>query len=444
MRTYDVVIIGAGSAGLTARSTLSKVTDNYLVVDDGPLGTTCARVGCMPSKALIEAANVFHARAKFAQVGASGEVRLDGTRFLAHVRELRDGFVASVRRNMEKWQDTHFRAARARFVGADRLQIGDDTVGARRVVVATGSEPVLPWRDLGLLTSDTVFEMTDLPRSLAVIGLGPLGLEMAQGFARAGVKVTAFGDTSRIGGLREPGLAAEARALFAREFDIVDGEVHAVEPGYRVRAAAGTFEAERVLVAIGRRPRVGDLGLAAAGAQFDEHGAPVFSKTTFRIAGTNAYLAGDANADRPLYHEAIEQGRFVGAQVTREVDAEYRAGVPLAITFSSPQIARVGRTDEGRRGEADMSDQGRALTRMENAGRLHVYGEKGTGRLLGGEFLAPGAEHLAHALAWAIARGVTVTELLEGPFYHPTLEEGLRSALQNLAKKLAPSSGGNA
>lgn len=149
MRTVDVAIIGAGSAGIAARSEVARVTDDYVVIDDGTLGTTCARVGCMPSKALIQVANDFQRRTVFEEMGIAGAGRLaaDRGRALAHVRRLRDGFVAAVLKDMRTWED-HLVRARARFVDPDTLAVGQDTIKAKAIVVATGSRPIIPppWR----------------------------------------------------------------------------------------------------------------------------------------------------------------------------------------------------------------------------------------------------------------------------------------------------------
>ncbi|RYZ95006.1 MAG: dihydrolipoyl dehydrogenase, partial [Proteobacteria bacterium] len=182
MKHYEVLIIGAGTAGLSAQKEVAKTTDNYLVVDSGPLGTTCARVGCMPSKVLIEAAHIFHQRTKFNAIGASAcGSKLDSAALMRHVRQLRDRFVNGVKKDMEPWMSTHLRSAQARFVSAGELELDGERITADKIIVATGSEATVPapWRAAGqaLHTTDTFFEMETLPASLAVLGAGAIGLE---------------------------------------------------------------------------------------------------------------------------------------------------------------------------------------------------------------------------------------------------------------------------
>ncbi len=181
MKNYDVVIIGAGTSGLTARREVAKKTDNYIVIDDGPLGTTCARVGCMPSKVLIQVANDFDRRKKFTSIGINGgeALSLDGKKTMEHVRQLRDRFVSGVKSSIPEWENKLLRG-RAKFIDANTLQVGEEKFTADKIIIATGSRPVIPgpWLDYKnhLFDTDQIFEMENLPESMAVIGLGVIGI----------------------------------------------------------------------------------------------------------------------------------------------------------------------------------------------------------------------------------------------------------------------------
>lgn len=452
---YDVIIVGAGSAGLTALREVKKRGMNWLLVNDGPWGTTCARVGCMPSKLLIEAANAWHRRTAFDEFGITGADRLslDLPAVLRRVRRLRDGFVAGARKATDTLGERAV-AGRARLHGPGRLVIDDREVTARSIVLAPGSRPVVPdaWRALGdrLLTTDTLFEQDTLPRRMAVIGLGAVGTEMALALSRLGTAVTAFGGNEWIGGLSDPHVNAAAAAVLGDEMTVHRGsraEPHDTAEGIRVRADGQEATVDAVLAALGRRPNTDNLGLETLGVPLDAHGLPVVDPHTLRVGDLPIFLAGDANGHAPLLHEAADEGHIAGINAARLAAGDnepacFTRRTPLAIVFSEPGIAVVGRrwrdldATETASGEVDFTHQGRARAAQRNRGTLRVYAARDDGRLQGAEMCAPAAEHLAHLLALAIGRGLTVADLLRLPFYHPVLEEGLRSALRDLAKQL--------
>ncbi|MDQ2991132.1 MAG: FAD-dependent oxidoreductase, partial [Pseudomonadota bacterium] len=217
----DVAIIGAGSAGMTAYRAALAHTDKVLVIESADYGTTCARVGCMPSKLLIAAADAAHAVSQAGLFGVKVEgARVDGKAVMHRVREERDRFVGFVVDAVESWPARHKLRGRVRFVAPHVLRVGDDTeVHAGRIVIATGSSPVLPpgWREqLGkrLIVNDDVFSWQDLPRAVAVTGGGVIGLELSQALSRLGVEVRLLGRNGRVGPLTDPAVLAAARTIF--------------------------------------------------------------------------------------------------------------------------------------------------------------------------------------------------------------------------------------
>lgn len=452
---YDVIIIGAGSAGLAALREVRKRSERFLLVNDGPWGTTCARVGCMPSKVLIEAANAWHRRHSFADFGIRGSAALevDLPAVLRRVRRLRDEFVAGTLRATDSL-GTAAVSAHARLLGPNRVEIDGRVVTTRAIVLATGSAPIVPaaWRDLGsrILTTDTLFEQEELPARMAVIGLGAIGVEMAQALARLGIAVSAFG-RGAIAGLADEGVEAAAREALAAELDLYlgsDARISESPTGLQVCSEAGTVEVDAVLAALGRHPRLDGLGLDTLDVPLDSRGLPPVDPRSLQIADLPVFLAGDANAQRSLLHEAADEGHIAGLNAVLcaagEEPACYRRRTPLAIVFSDPQIAMVGQRRSNLaagsfiEGEVDFSRQGRARAAQRNRGLLRIQAETGSGRLLGAELCAPAGEHLAHLLALAIDQGLSVRQLLRLPFYHPVLEEGLRTALRGLARQLPP------
>ncbi|MBD1400492.1 dihydrolipoyl dehydrogenase [Pelovirga terrestris] len=450
MKTHvDVVIIGAGSAGLAAVRQVKKKTDSFVLMNDGPYGTTCARVGCMPSKALIEAANAYHARHKAEAFGIRGSAGLsiDVPAVLQRVRSLRDRFVSGVLKSTEALGARSI-AGRARFVGPNTVAVGDQQFEAGRIIIATGSHPVVPasWRSLGdrLLTTDTFFELKNLPARMAVIGLGAIGVEMAQALSRLGVDVHAFSNSDRLAGISDPKVAACLQESLGSEMKLYIGhevDLSATRDGVRVQAGAVDLEVDQVLVAIGRKPNLDELGLAELDIDLDERGMPPFDAKTMQVADLPIFIAGDVNGDLGLLHEAADEGFIAGVNAVSAELTCYERRTPLAIVFSDPAIAAVGQRfssldlEQCLIGRIDFARQGRALTAQKNKGVLRIYAARGDARLLGAEMCAPAAEHLAHLLALAIQRGLTAHELLAMPFYHPVLEEGLRTALREISKQ---------
>ncbi|PKO35134.1 MAG: dihydrolipoyl dehydrogenase [Betaproteobacteria bacterium HGW-Betaproteobacteria-7] len=445
----DVIIIGAGSAGLAAVRQVKKKTDNFILINDGPYGTTCARVGCMPSKALIEVANAFHARNKAEAFGICGSehLRIDIPAVMRRVRALRDRFVGGVLKSTEAMGERS-RAGRARLLGPNEVAVGEQVFQARCIVIATGSSPVVPkpWLALGdrLLTTDTLFDEETLPARMAVIGLGAIGIEMAQALSRLGVEVVAFDSSDTLAGISDPVVAEMARKALSEEFAIHSGhevELSGATNGVRVQAGPVDIEVDRVLVAIGRKPNLGDLGLETLGVTLDDRGMPPFDRSTMQIGDLPVFIAGDANADASLLHEAADEGYIAGVNAVADLPTCFQRRTPLAIVFSAPGIAAVGQrfaTLESKRcliGSVDFASQGRALTAQRNQGVLRVYADREDGRILGAEMCAPAAEHLAHLLVLAVDRGLTVHDLLAMPFYHPVLEEGLRTALREISQQ---------
>lgn len=449
-KSYDVAIIGAGSAGLSALRVLRKQTDNFVLINHGAYGTTCARVGCMPSKALIEAANAFHLRNRLDAFGVSGAegLTVDIPAVMRRVRRLRDGFVAGMLKLVEEVKD-HRITGRARFLEPQVLEVGDRRVHAKKIIIATGSRPVVPgdWAAFShwILTSDDLFEQETLPSRMAVIGMGGLGSEIAQALARLGIEITGFDIADHIAGLSDSRVNSQAVALLRAEFAMHLGQVaEPVLEGERIRVRAGneSVVVDKVLVALGRRPNIDQMGLENLGVALDARGVPTFDSSTMQIADLPVYIAGDANSHFPLLHEALDEGYIAGYNAIRNEPACFERRVPLAIVFTDPGIAVVGqryaelKQDEIVIGEVDFASQGRARMAEVNHGLLRVYADKCSGRLLGAEMCTPQGEHLAHLLALAVQHKLTVRELLGMPFYHPVLEEGLRTALRDAASKL--------
>ncbi|HMB39897.1 MAG TPA: dihydrolipoyl dehydrogenase [Wenzhouxiangellaceae bacterium] len=457
----DVAVIGAGSAGLVAFRQASKHADRVVLVEGGPYGTTCARVGCMPSKLLISAAETAHSAQHAGRFGIHPEsVRIDGKEVMERVRRERDRFVGFVLDSVDKIPSEQKIKGTARFDGPNSLSVeGGPRINAQRIVIATGSRTHIVGflKDAGsrLVTNDEVFDWTDLPESVAVFGPGVIGLEIGQALSRLGVRVRMFGVGGFVGPIKDPEIRKIALETFNSEFPLdPDAETtgvsetdSGVEISFRDQDGNEVSETfEYLLAATGRRPNVDGLGLEHAGLALDERGVPEFDRYTLRCGDSPVFIAGDVNNELPLLHEAADEGRIAGANAGRYPDVQTgNRRVPISVVFTDPQIATVGltiqQTDERCRGcfavgSVNFENQGRSRVIGKNRGLLRVYGEHGTGRFMGAEMFGPAAEHIAHLLAWAAQQRMDIDQMLGMPFYHPVIEEGLRTALRALHDQL--------
>jgi dihydrolipoamide dehydrogenase len=291
------------------------------------------------------------------------------------------------------------------------------------------------------------------------MGPGVIGLELGQALHRLGVHVAVLGRGGRIGPIADPEIRDYAIKTFASEMVLeADALLAGVErDGERVavrrRNTAGaefTQYFDYLLAATGRAPNVDAIGLHKTTIDRDASGVPVFDATTTQARSAAGpipiFMAGDASNFIPLLHEAADEGRIAGENAARVAAGKpvicglRRA--PLGVVFTDPQIAIVGggwqALEAGRfvTGQVSFEDQGRSRVLLKNKGLLNVYGDIATGRLLGAEMIAPAAEHLGHLLAWSLQSQMMIAEMLEMPFYHPVIEEGLRTALRDLDAKL--------
>ena len=458
----DVAIIGTGTAGMTAYRAAKAQGARTVVIESGQYGTTCARVGCMPSKLLIAAAESAHAMHTSGPFGVhAGDVRIDGPAVMERVKRERDRFVGFVLEAVEAIPVHDRLQGQARFTGPGTLQVDDHTlVQAGRIVIATGSTPLrLPQLENvgpGIVTSDDVFYWDDLPASVAVIGTGVIGLELGQALSRLGVRVRFYARGGSIANISDPEVLRCASRVLNEELDIAFQTeiVKAVQEGdevvLHVRDALGAESTERfqyVLMAAGRTPNVHDLGLETTNLERGDDGIPTFDARTMQCGTSNIFIAGDANNERPLLHDAADHGKIAGDNAGRYPDV--RPGLrrtPIAVAFTEPNIATLGKSYRalcagGQRkfavGSVSFENQGRSRVMLQNKGMLRVYAEYGSRLFLGAEMIAPRGEHLAHLLSWACQMRLTVDQMLDMPFYHPVIEEGVRTALRDLATNLS-------
>ncbi|HGT2430409.1 TPA: dihydrolipoyl dehydrogenase [Neisseria gonorrhoeae] len=459
----DIVVIGGGTAGMGAFRNARLHSDNVYLIENNVFGTTCARVGCMPSKLLIAAAEARHHALHTDPFGVhldKDSIVVNGEEVMRRVKSERDRFVGFVVTDVEEWPADKRIMGSAKFIDEHTVQIDDHIqIAAKSFVIATGSRPVIlpQWQSLGdrLIINDDVFSWDTLPKRVAVFGPGVIGLELGQALHRLGVKVEIFGLGGIIGGISDPVVSDEAKAVFGEELKLhldaktevkldADGnvEVHWEQDGEK-----GVFVAEYMLAAVGRRPNVDNIGLENINIDKDARGVPVADPLTTQTSIPHIFIAGDASNQLPLLHEAADQGKIAGDNAGRypNIGSGLRRST-IGVVFTSPQIGFVGlkyaqvaaqyQADEFVIGEVSFKNQGRSRVMLVNKGHMRLYAEKATGRFIGAEIVGPAAEHLAHLLAWAHQMKMTVPQMLDMPFYHPVIEEGLRTALRDADAKL--------
>ncbi len=460
IRKVDVAVIGAGSAGLPAFRAARMHTEKVVLIEGGIYGTTCARVGCMPSKLLIAASEAAHSVENASKFGVySSKPTINGRDVMERVRSERDRFVGFVLESVENIDQMHHFRGHAHFLDNHTIQVEDKIIEAKSVVISTGSSPKLMpmFNGLGehLVVNDDIFEWETLPESVAVFGPGVIGLELGQALHRLGVRIHIFGLSGSLKPLSDMGIKSYAENLFKDEFPIdtkADIQGLELENGQVKISFVDHNNGEEkeelfdfLLAATGRLPNVNDLGLENTELELDSLGVPLYNSATMQCGNSSIFIAGDVNNDLPLLHEAADEGQIAGDNAGRFPDI--KTGLrrsPVTVVFCDPQIAIVGDSWselEGNEnvvtGKVSFEGQGRSRIILKNKGLMHIYADQNSGLFLGSEFIGPHAEHLAHLMSWAHQQKMTIQQMLEMPFYHPVIEEGLRTALRDAKSKLS-------
>ncbi len=449
---YNLVVIGAGTAGLVAAAGAAGLGATVALVERRLMGGDCLNAGCVPSKTLIRSARAAHDVRDAARFGVEipGPPEARFAQVMERIRSVRAGISAhdSARRFTEEYGVDVF-LGQACFSGRDVVNVGQTSLRFERALLATGARPSVPsvpgLVEAGFLTNETIFNLTELPARLAVIGGGPIGCELSQAFARLGSLVTIIE-------LNERFLAREdlEAAALLREALIADGvavrlgtrleRVEKTDTGRRLRTAGpegeGEVEVDEILVGVGRTPNVEGLGLESAGITFGPGGVAVnrFLRTTNR----RVYAAGDVCLSHQFTHtadaaaRAALQNAFFPFAGRKRID---RLTIPWC-TYTDPEVAHTGLNPQSaaERGVrldtfvVSLSDVDRAVTEGEATGFLKVHTRKGTGRIVGATMVARHAGEIISELTLAIEAGVGLGELAGVIHPYPTQAEAVRKA----------------
>ena len=426
-RRYDLAVLGAGTAGIVASTYAAGLGARVALVEQDVPGGDCLFTGCIPSKSLLAAASLADAMRRADRVGlAPVEPTIDLRRVMDHVRHAigaagrPDTPAALEARGVEVIR------ARGRFTGPGRLDAGGRELRWRAAVIATGSAPLVPDvpgpPEAEPLTTETVWQLEELPGRLSVLGGGATGVELAQAFARLGSEVTLVEQRSRL----LPGLEAEAGRLVTEALER-DGVT--VRTGISIGAERIDFD--RVLVAAGRRSATAGLGLEAVGVETDERGF-VRTDRRLRTTGDRIWAAGDVLGGLQFTHVAGHQGAAAALNALLHARRSYSARAVPRVVFSDPEVLALGWSEEDARRELgrdpvvlrhDFAESDRAITEGRASGLAKLVCDR-RGRLLGALVVAPHAGEQAAALGRLVRERARVPELAETIHAYPTYAEG--------------------
>ncbi|THD76013.1 dihydrolipoamide dehydrogenase [Thalassobius vesicularis] len=432
----DLLVIGAGSGGLSVAAGAVQMGADVTLLEGHKMGGDCLNYGCVPSKALLAAGHAAHAMTAGAAMGITPVApQVDYAAAKDHVAAV-IARIAPVD-SQERFEGLGVRVIRefGRFTGPRTVQAGEDTITARRIVIATGSSPLVPpipgLADVPYLTNETLFDLREKPGHLLIIGGGPIGMEMAQAHVRLGCKVTVIEGAKALG-KDDPELAAIALAALRDEgVEIVEGalaERISAENGITVQTSKGAFTGSHLLVAVGRKPNIEQLNLDAAGIAHTRAGITVDGR--LRTSNRKVYAIGDVAGGLQFTHVAGYHAGLIIREALFGLPARVNtAHIPWA-TYTDPEIAQVGLTEAQAREQYgdklevarfDYHHNDRAIATRQTRGLIKVMVVKG--RPVGASIVGHQAGELIATWSLAIANGVKMAGISAMIAPYPTIAE---------------------
>jgi pyruvate/2-oxoglutarate dehydrogenase complex dihydrolipoamide dehydrogenase (E3) component len=440
--TPDICVIGAGSGGLSAAAAAAAFGVSVVLIEKGRMGGDCLNYGCVPSKALIAAAKRAHAGAAGSMLGVDASPQVDFTGIHRHIHKV----IAAIAPNDSAQRfiglGVQVVAGMGRFTDQQTVAVGDIEIKAGRFIVATGSSPAIPpipgLADTPHFTNETIFDLTELPSHLVVIGGGPIGLELGQAFRRLGARVTVI-EAARplakddaecaqivIDALAREGVAIRAGAT-AKSVRQVQGKIELVVTDGG--AAEETIEASHLLVAAGRAPNLEPLELGKAGIQHSKAGITV--NRSLQTSNDRVYAIGDAVAGGLMFtHVANYHAGLVIRHALFRLPAKVEYNLVPWVTFTDPELAHVGLTDEQARKQNyrvrvlrwPYHENDRAQAERTTQGHVKVVTDR-RGRILGATIVGAHAGELIAPWTLAIGQGLNIRAMAEVVAPYPTLGE---------------------
>jgi pyruvate/2-oxoglutarate dehydrogenase complex dihydrolipoamide dehydrogenase (E3) component len=441
--TFDLAIIGAGAAGLTAAFFGARLGARVVLVERGRIGGDCTWTGCVPSKALLKLAHLAHDARRSPRPAPDGTIDMQQVR--AYLRDAIERVYRPTAPDALERRGIKVALGAPSFVDRHTLRVDGRTITARRFLICTGARPAVPpisgLDRVPVQTYETFFDNDQLPRHLVVLGAGPIGLEMAQAYRRLGAAVTVVGQ--QLLPREEPEVqGAVAQALRREGIEIVQGTVTAAQPlngGFALSCGSGSILGERLLVATGRRPNVDGLALEAAGVTHGPGGIPV--DRYLRTSARHIYAAGDVLGGYQFSHLAGWQGFQAARNALLPGRAVGKTDVVPWVTFLDPEVAHVGQSEAQARERFpddvvahhwEMSRVDRAVCDGEIGGFIKVVA-RGNGRVLGASIVAPRAGEMIGEFTLAIRHRLTLGDVAQTIHAYPTWATSIQQAASEAA-----------
>lgn len=455
---YDLAVVGAGSAGFSAAITAAEQGAQVVLIGHGTIGGTCVNVGCVPSKTMIRAAEAVHAAGTANRFpGLAGDACVTSWGKLIAAK---DDLVETLRQKkyvdlLPEYNGITYLEGAARLTG-NGVALNGSNLAVGKTIIATGSSPAVPdipgLADVPWLTSTTVLELPEQPRSLLVIGGGYIGCELAQMFARIGTKVTLV-TRSRLLPEAEPEIAAALTRYLANEGIMVrtglayshitrrDGQIALT---IEVNGKVETLNAEQSLVTTGRTPNTSGLGVSEAGVKLGSHGG-IEVDDRMRTSKLGVYAAGDVTGRDQFVYMAAYGAKLAALNALNGNSLAYDSTVMPWVVFTDPQVAGVGLTEAGaqsmgfetKTSVAPLDQIPRAIAARDTRGLIKLVADKKTDRLLGAQILAPEGADSIQTIALAIKFGMTTRDLGATIFPYLTTVEGLKLTAQGFGKDVS-------
>jgi pyruvate/2-oxoglutarate dehydrogenase complex dihydrolipoamide dehydrogenase (E3) component len=444
-RNFDAIVVGAGQAGPSLAGKLTEAGWTVAFVERKLFGGTCVNTGCTPTKAMVASAKTAHMCRRAAEFGVMAEAHVAVD--MRRVKARKDAIVAASRNGLESWirrmeTCTVFEGT-AQFLSPTEMLVGEERLRSPRIFLNVGARPTIPdmpgIQDVPYLTSTTILDLEELPQHLAIVGGSYIGLEFAQMFRRFGSEVTIIERGPRLVAHEDEDVSKAVQEILEKEGISVRLNAEClhlhrrekgIAAGIECKEGEPEVEASHVLLAVGRTPNTGDLGLENAGLATDADGyIPVDDE--LRTAVSGIWALGDCNRRGAFTHTSYNDFEIVAANVLHRGSRKVSDRIPVHALYIDPPLAQIGMTERQvreRGGQAmigirPMTKVSRAVEKGETQGFMKVLVEAESEKILGASILGTGGDEAIHCILTAMYAGQPASLLRHSVFIHPTVAE---------------------